>query len=109
MQAMQYSSVAEARKRKGLRLVLSAHVPGPWGETAKAMFKMRNFTFLPVVQEVMQPNEELLDWTGFRNAPVAIYEDEPAVAGWLEIIMLAERLGSGHRSYPMIRSSWRYR
>ena len=33
---MKYLSVEEARKQSGLRLVLTAHMPGPWGEAAKA-------------------------------------------------------------------------
>ncbi len=95
-----YRSVAQARSLSGLRLALTANVPAPWSEAAKAIFKLRNVPYAPVEQLAMQPNEELLAWTGFRNAPVAIYEDEPPVAGWLEILLLAERLGSGASLLP---------
>lgn len=97
---MDYVEVAEARKLSGLRLALSAGTPGPWGEAAKAVLKIRKVPFVPVRQYIMQANEELVEWTGFRNAPVAIYEDEPGVAGWIEILMLAERLGSGPSLLP---------
>lgn len=97
---MHYLSVAEARGLPGLRLVLSAHLPAPWGEAAKAVFALRRVPYVAVEQVVLQPNEELLAWTGFRNAPVAVYDDEPAVAGWREILMLAERLGSGPSLLP---------
>jgi glutathione S-transferase len=97
---MDYVSVAEARKLPGLRLALSAGTPGPWGEAAKALFKLRNVPFVPVRQHIMEANEELVAWTGHRNAPVAIWEDEPGVAGWIEILMLAERLGSGPSLLP---------
>lgn len=97
---MEYVSVAEARKLTGLRLALSAGTPGPWGEAAKAVLKLRHVPFTPVRQHIMQANEELLAWTGFRNAPVAVYNDEPAMAGWIEILMLAERLGSGPSLLP---------
>lgn len=97
---MDYVSVAEARKMPGLRLALSAGTPGPWGESAKAVFKLRNVPFAPVRQHIMQANEELVEWTGHRNAPVAVYNDEPGVAGWIEILMLAERLGSGPSLLP---------
>lgn len=97
---MHYLSVAEARGLKGLRLVLSAGVPGPWGIAAKAIFKARNVPFVPVRQDIMQPNEELVAWTGRRNAPIAVYDDEPGLDNWLDIVMLAERLGSGPSLLP---------
>ena len=97
---MDYVSVAEARTMPGLRLALSAGTCGPWGEAAKAIFKLRNVPFVPVRQHIMQANEELVEWTGFRNAPVAVYNDEPGVAGWIEILNLAERLGSGPSLLP---------
>jgi glutathione S-transferase len=97
---MDYVSVAEARNMPGLRLALSAGTPGPWGEAAKAVFKLRNVPYTPVRQHIMAANEELVEWTGSRNAPVAVYEDEPGVSGWLEILMLAERLGSGPSLLP---------
>lgn len=97
---MEYVSVAEAREMKGLRLALSAGTPGPWTIAARALFQIRDVPFVPVRQEIMQPNEELVAWTGRRNAPVAVYEDEPAVDGWLEILVLAERLGSGPSLFP---------
>jgi glutathione S-transferase len=97
---MEYVSVAEARNMSGLRLALSAGTSGPWGEAAKAVLKVRKVPFVPVRQHIMQANEELVEWTGFRNAPVAVYNDEPGVAGWTEILMLAERLGSGPSLLP---------
>lgn len=97
---MEYKTVAEARAMPGLRLALSAGTCGPWGEAAKAVFKLRNVPFVPVRQHIMQANEELVEWTTFRNAPVAVYNDEPGVAGWIEILNLAERLGSGPSLLP---------
>ena len=97
---MQYISVAEARKLSGLRLVLSTGSPGPWGISARALFTIRGVPFVPVRQEPMQANEDLVAWTGRRNAPVAVYNDEPPADGWLEILNLAERLGSGPSLLP---------
>lgn len=98
--AVKYLSVAEARPMNGLRLALTVQTPGPWGISARALFDLRRVPFVPVRQDVMAPNEELVAWTGRRNAPVAIYNDEPAVDGWLEIMNMAERLGSGPSLYP---------
>jgi len=97
---MKYLKVAEARDLPGLRLALTANLPGPWGEAAKAVFKVRGVTFQPVEQLLLQPNEELVAWTGYRNAPVAILDDEPAVANWHDILILAERLGTGPSLLP---------
>ncbi|MCB2061393.1 MAG: hypothetical protein KDE21_12845 [Novosphingobium sp.] len=97
---MDYLTVAEARSLPGLRLVLSTGTPGPWGIAARALFDIRKVPFTPVRQEIMQANEELVAWTGRRNAPVAVYEDEPAVDNWLDIAVLAERLGTGPSLFP---------
>jgi glutathione S-transferase len=97
---MHYFSVAEAKAMPGLRLVLSAGVPGPWGEAVKAMFHAREVPFTAIAQKPMEANEELREWTGYRNAPTAVYEDEPPQTTWFDILMLAERLGSGASLLP---------
>ncbi len=89
---MEYVDVATARNLPGLRLVLTRGVPGPWSEAAKAVFHYKNIEFTPVAQIGGQENPELVEWTRHRNAPVAVYEDEPPRASWLEILYLAERL-----------------
>ena len=76
----------------GLRLVLSMGMPGPWGESAKAILNIKGIPFIPVGQEIGGENQELRDWTGFRNAPIAAYESERPVDRWLDILMLAERI-----------------
>ena len=76
---MEYMSVAKARSMPGLRLVLSAGVPGPWGEAAKAVLKTRHVAFTAVAQEPLAPNLELRAWTGSRNAPIAVYDDDARV------------------------------
>lgn len=97
---MKYFSVNEARNMPGLRLVLTAHMPGPWGEAAKAVLSARNVNFIPVEQRVMETNDELYEWTGMRNAPIAILDDEPPRSTWHEILLLAERIGSGPQLLP---------
>ncbi len=95
-----YLSVQEAKDRPGLRVALTAGVPGPWGEATKALLKVRKIEYAPVLQVMAEPNEELFDWTGHRNAPIAVYDDEPARVGWAEILFLTERLGSGPSLIP---------
>lgn len=97
---MDYLSIAQGRSARGLRLVLSASVPGPWGEAAKAVLKARGVAYHPIAQQMMEANEELRAWTGIRNAPVAVLDDEQPLGGWLDMVMLAERLGSGPSLLP---------
>jgi glutathione S-transferase len=100
MIGMQYLTVEKAKNLPGVRLVLTAHMPGPWGEAAKYILSARNVDFVPVEQLAMERNDELFAWTGMRNAPIAIYGEEPPQSTWLEILLLAERLGSGPSLIP---------
>lgn len=97
---MEYRSIADARTLDGLRLILTAGVPGPWSESAKAVFRARGVPYTPIEQELGGDNEEQVSWLGIRNAPVALYNDEKPRSGWAEILFLAERLGSGPSLIP---------
>ena len=97
---MQYKTIKEARAMPGTRLILTAGVPGPWGESAKAIFRLRAVDYVPVAQEIGGANEEQVAWTGIRNAPVVVHNEEKPRSGWAEILFLAERLGSGPSLLP---------
>jgi len=89
---MDYVEPEEARNLPGLRLALTTGVPGPWSEAAKSIFHVKKIAFIPVRQTAAEANEALVAWTGHRNAPQAMYNDEPPRIGWEEILTLAERL-----------------
>lgn len=89
---MDYVDIAEAREQSGLRLVMNKGVPGPWSQSAKYVFEVKGIPYVPVAQLGGTPNDELYEWTRYRNAPIAMYDDEPAQIGWYEIIALAERI-----------------
>src|SRR5262249_40737137 len=97
---MNYVAPAEARKLPGLRLVLSVGVPNPWGEAAKAILKIKGIGFIPVAHHAMEANEELVAWTGIRDAPVAILDDDPPLSIWVQILLMAERIGTGPSLLP---------
>ena len=80
--------------------MLTTGVPGPWGEAAKNIFHVKGLTYAPVAQYAGMPNEELVQWTGCANAPVAVYDNEPPRSGWAEILLLAERLSPEPRLIP---------
>lgn len=90
---MEYLEPEIARTRPGLRLVLTAGVPGPWGEAAKSLFHLKGIAYLPVRQTAGEADPALIAWTGHANAPQAVLDQEPARTGWAEILLLAERLG----------------
>ena len=97
---MNYTQPDEARDMRGLRLALTAHMPAPYSMSARAVLDHHSVSFVAVEQQGAGPNRTLLDWTGHRNAPVAVYENEAPRTGWLEILNLAERLGSGESLLP---------
>lgn len=89
---MDYVKVEAARRLDGLRLALTAGIPAPWSEAAKAVLAAKKIPFTAVFQAAGADNEELVAWTGHRNAPTAMYRDEPPRVTWLDILNLAERL-----------------
>lgn len=97
---MDYVTPEEARDMDGLRLALTAGVPAPYSMSARSVFDLKNVSFVPVLQQGGGRNEALVAWTRHRNAPVAVYNNEAPRIGWLEILNLAERLGSGPSLIP---------
>ena len=89
---MDYKTVAEAKDLPGLRLALTIGGPAPWSQAAKSILEVKHIPYVPVAQHAGEANAELVAWTGHRNAPVAVYDTEPARTGWYEILLLAERL-----------------
>jgi glutathione S-transferase len=97
----EYVDIETAKQTRGLRLVLTAGTPGaPWTEAAKAVFEVKKIPFVRVAQRPGSTDAALREWTGHANAPVAMYEDERARSGWLEILHLAERLAPTPRLIP---------
>jgi len=97
---MNYIEPLAARDMEGLRLALTAHIPAPYSLSARAIFDHHHVPYVPVLQVGAGANNDLVAWTGHRNAPVAVYNDEAPRASWLEILYLAERLGSGPSLIP---------
>ncbi len=89
---MEYIDIEEAIGRPGLRLVLTAGVPGPWGEAAKGIFFVKGIAYVAARQKAGEESEALRRWTSQTSAPAAMYEDERPRTGWAEILLLAERL-----------------
>ena len=97
---MEYVEPNVARTMPGLRLALTVGVPAPYSLSARSILDLRNVSYVPVAQKPAAENPDLVAWTGHRNAPVAVYNDEAPRAGWLDILNLAQRLGSGPSLLP---------
>jgi glutathione S-transferase len=87
---VQYVTVEDAIQQRGLRMVVVSNVPSPWGEAAKGILHIKGIEWAAV--RLAYDSELLQAWSGHRNGPVAIYNDERPRAGWDEILLLAERL-----------------
>ena len=96
--SFEYTSVEDAITRSGLRMVVVGGVPSPWGEAAKGILHIKRIEWAAV--RLAYDSEPLKAWTGLRNGPVAMYNDERPRAGWADILLLAERLAPAPALLP---------
>jgi hypothetical protein len=96
----EYLSVEAARPLSGLRLVVTAHVPGLWSEACKSLFDAKRVSYRLVEQVVGGENLALREWTAQTSGPVAVWNDERPRSTWIEQLYLAERIGQGPRLIP---------
>ena len=87
-----FVSIAAAREMDGLRLVSIAAVPSPWTEAAKGIFRVNQLAFTRARQTRDEAPGALAAWAGDAGVPVVAYEKEKLRTGWVEILLLAERL-----------------
>ena len=97
---MDYINLEQAKQASGVRMICTRLVPGPWGEAAKAIFRLRDIPFQVVAQTGGEENDDIVHWTKHRNAPIVMYNDESPRVRAMEIIELAERLGTGPSLLP---------
>jgi hypothetical protein len=88
---LRFVELEEARQASGLRLVIATNVPSPWSQAALGLFDMKGLDYLAV--RYRRTDEEIRRWTGARNVPAVLFDDEPPRTGWAEIVTLGERLG----------------
>jgi glutathione S-transferase len=97
---MKFVTVGEARQLSGMRLVLTRGSWALWSEFTKNICHIKGIPFTGVLHEGFGDNPELVAWTGVRNQPQAIWENEPVRSGWLDILNLAERIAPEPRLLP---------
>ena len=98
MQTLRFVDLEEARTARGVRMLAAAALPSPWTEAAKAIFHVKQIPLLCVRFRRGDPAQAA--WSGVRNTPAVLFDDEPPRAGWAEILSLAERLGGAASLVP---------
>jgi glutathione S-transferase len=88
---VRFVELEEARAAGGLRVVIAANLPSPWSQSALGAFDIKGLDYVAV--RLRRSDDDVRRWTGARNAPVVLYDDEPPRTGWAEILALAEHLG----------------
>lgn len=88
----EYLSIDAARRASGLRLVSIRGVPSPWTEAARGLFHVKGLQCAYAARAEDEPEDALARWTGDSGIPVVAYEREKLRTGWVEILLLAERL-----------------
>jgi len=95
-----FVSIAEARAAGGLRMACIRRIPSPWQEAAKGIFHVKGLECLYAAQAEDDMDEAIADWAGDSSIPVVAYRNEKLRTGWVEILMLAERLAGEPRLIP---------
>src|SRR4051812_15101765 len=95
---VRYLSVEQAMACDGWRMAVVGNIPSPWGEAAKGILHVKGIDWVAV--RLAYDDERLKQWLGQLSAPVAMYGDEPARAGWAEILLLAERVAPAPALLP---------
>lgn len=87
-----FSSITEARAADGLRMAVLRKVPSPWQEAAKGIFHVKGLDCAYAAQSEPDVENAIADWAGDSSIPVVAYRKERLRTGWVEILLLAERL-----------------
>lgn len=87
---VEFVDFEEAREASDLRMIVVSGVPSPWGEAAKGILHVKRIPWKAV--RLDQASDPMAEWAGGRSGPVAFLNDEAPRSGWLEILLLAERL-----------------
>jgi len=96
----EYSSVEEARKQSGMRVVCAPGIPGPWGEAIKGVLDIKKIPYTCVGFEIGSDHKALIEWSAQASAPVIAWNDEFPRSNWAEQLFLAERIEPNPRLIP---------
>jgi len=89
---LQYRPFHEIVDHPGLRIVLVQGMPSPWGQAAKTFFELKGLEYVAAPWEVFEKNDPIRQWGAADSAPIVAWRDERPVHGWLDILLLVERI-----------------
>lgn len=89
---MKVQSINELRDSQGLRIVLVAGAPSPWGQAAKAMMEYKGLDYSAGLMMAGAANEDVVNWAGVNSGPVVAWNNERPIDRWTDILFLIERL-----------------
>ena len=89
---MEYVSPNDVINGDGLRIVLVQYRPSPWGQAAKAMMEYKGLSYTAAPWKGGGTNDEIVNWSGAKGAPVVAWNDEAPINRWDDILFLLERL-----------------
>jgi glutathione S-transferase len=95
---MDYLAPEQARDMPGVRVALTVRAFGPWGQAVKKMLEYKSIPYVAVAQYAGEPNDALVQWTGTRNAPTLVHDDNPPLTRWLDQIAFVE----SHKPHPAL-------
>ena len=87
-----YIDLKEAKQQSGLRMTVVGGLPSPWSEAAKSILHIKKIPYSAI--RLDPRDNDMANWSGSRSAPVLMFENESPRTGWVEILLLAERLSS---------------
>ncbi|MCH9675556.1 MAG: hypothetical protein K0U93_29235 [Gammaproteobacteria bacterium] len=99
---MKVVSIAEAKAMSGVRIVTRKGVPTAWAEAAKGIFHVKRTDAVLAQEAESDEKGAHLQWTGEAGAPIVAYDDEKMRTGWMEILLLAERMAPAAHGVPAL-------
>ncbi|MFT4563968.1 MAG: glutathione S-transferase [Gammaproteobacteria bacterium] len=97
---MEILEIGDLRERSGLRIVLVAGAPSPWGQAAKAMIEFKGLDYSAGHLIPGDANSEVVEWSGVNSGPVVAWNDEKPIDRWNDILFLLERLAPNKPLVP---------
>jgi hypothetical protein len=87
---VQTLDISELKAATGLRIVLVAGTPSPWGQTAKAMIEYKGLAYTMGWLSPCEVNQGAVNWSGVGS--VVAWDDGESINRWNDILFLLERL-----------------
>lgn len=95
---LRYQSFESIVDDPGLRIILVQGLPSPWGQAAKTLFEIKGLDYSAAAWTPFEDNDPICEWGSVDSAPIVAWRDERPINGWLDILLLAERL----RPFPAL-------